>query len=425
LTRVKNLILLATVIVAASCAPVDVPPPAVTPQGDDRYLLDPRTGLTDAVAPQVAKRFDTAWRHVLAGNAPEARRRLDEILKTNPGYVPAILAEAALEIQAGRYDSAREGVAVALERAPDSLAARVYEAEIALRSGQTRAAFDLYRAVAARPDAPAIADERVAQLQDTIFNELYAAAQTASDAEAVRVLREALAINAGAIDARILLARKLLAQRQFDEARKELDPLLNTVADRADVQEMLAEIEVGHGRYQEAIIRLDRLARRTKDPRYERRLEEIKQEWSSANMPAHFHTALASTALTRAELATLLYWTVPSIRFAQNLGAPPIAVDIEDVQGRDEMIRAIALGLYDVDPVTRRVSPFRPVTASRLSALLARVLTIRGAACARGLPHEKVLAACSVPDPLATYPPDAIVTGREAQRALDQIAKKL
>lgn len=425
MTRTKTLILLAMVIVAASCAPVDVPPPAVTPQGDDRYLLDPRTGYTSAVAPQVANKFDAAWRYALAGNAPEARRRLGEILKTNPDYAPAYLAEAALEIQAGRLDAAQAAVAMTLERFPDSVAARVYEAEIALRGGQTRPAYDLYRALASRPDAPPMVRERLAQLQGTIFNELLAAAQTASDAEAVRVLREALAINAGDVDARILLARKLVAQKQFEEARKELDPLLNTVADRAEIQELLAEMEVGRGRYQEAIIRLDRLARRTKDPRYERRLEEIKQEWSSANMPAHYHTALASTALTRAELATLLYWTVPSVRFAQNLGAPPIAVDIEEVQGRDEMIRAIALGLYDVDPVTRRVSPLRHVTAGRLSTLLARVLMTRGASCARGLTNERVLAACSVTDPLATYPADALVTGRDAQRALDQIAKKL
>jgi tetratricopeptide (TPR) repeat protein len=413
------------VIVAASCTPVDVPPPAVTPQGDDRYLLDPRTGDAGTVTPEVARRFETAWRYVLAGNTAEARRRLDEVLKTNPDYVPALLAEAALEIKAGRLDAAGVSVATTLERAPDSVAARFYEAEIAFRDGKTRVAYDLFRAVAARPDAPPIANERVTQLQETIFNELFAAAQTARDAEAVRLLREALALNAGATEARILLARKLVEQRQFDEARKELDPLLNTVADRAEIQEMLAEIEVGRGRYQEAIVRLDRLARRTKDPRYERRLEEIKQEWSAANMPSHFRTAMESTALTRAELATLLYWTVPSIRFAQNLGAPPIAVDIEDVQGRDEMIRAIALGLYDVDPVTRRVGPFRQITASRLSALLARVLLIRGATCARGLTHDRVLAACGVTDPLATYPPDAVVTGRDAQRALDQIAKKL
>jgi tetratricopeptide (TPR) repeat protein len=270
-----------------------------------------------------------------------------------------------------------------------------------------------------------VAAERVEQLREMVFNELYAAAQSASDPEAARLLREALSINAGATEARILLARKLLAQKNYDEARKELDPLLNTIADRAEIQEMLAEIEVGRGRYQEAIVRYDRLARRTKDPRYAQRLEDIKQEWSAANMPEHFRTALDSVALTRAELATLLYWTVPAIRFAQNLSTPPIAVDIEEVQGREEMIRAIALGLYDVDPVTRRVSPFRQVTAGRLSALLARVLSSRGAACARGLANDKVLAACEVTDPLATYSADTTVTGKDAQKMLEQLAKKL
>ena len=52
--------------------------------------------------------------------------------------------------------------------------------------------------------------------------------------------------------------RGKLAQRQFDEARKELDPLLDTIADRPEIQEMLAEIEVGRGRFQEAIVRYDR-----------------------------------------------------------------------------------------------------------------------------------------------------------------------
>jgi tetratricopeptide (TPR) repeat protein len=426
LSHTKTLFLLAiATLLAASCAPVDVPPPAVTPQGEDRYLIDPRTGDDGPIAPAVATKLESAWRNVLAGNEAEAMRRIAEIRKTNPDLLPAQLAEAAVHIHAGRFDAAGAIVAEALARAPESLPARVYEAEIAVRQGQTRAAHDLYNNIAARADAPPTANERVAQLRETIFNELVAQAQTASDVEAARLLREALAINSGATDARILLAQKLLAQKRFDEARKELDPLLDTVADRAEIQEMLAEIDVGHDRYQEAIVRYDRLARRTKDPRYARRLEEIKQEWSAANMPSHFRTAMESTALTRAELATLLYWTVPSIRFAQNLGSPPIAVDIEDVEGREEMIRAIALGLYDVDPVTRRVGPFRQVTAGRLSSLLARVLVLRGATCARGLTQDKVLPACGVTDPLATYPPDAAVSGRDAQKALEQLAKKL
>lgn len=423
MTRTKTLFLLTALIAVVSCTPTDVPPPTVTPQGDDRYLLDPRISSEPIVPPAAARKFETAWRHVLAGNEAEAQRRLAEIEKTSPDLLQTLLAEAALHLRAGRFDQANASVALALERAPDSLAARVYEAELALRQGHTRPALELYRAIAARPDAPPLANERITQLQETIYNELYAAAQTASDPEAARLLREALAINAGSTDARILLAQKLLAQKRFDEARKELDPLLNTIADRAEIQEMLAEIEVGRGRYQEAIVRYDRLARRTKEPRYERRLEEIKQEWSAANMPSHFRTAVDSAALTRAELATLLYWTVPSIRFAQNLGAPPIAVDIEEVEGREEMIRAIAMGLYDVDPVTRRVSPFRPVTAGRLSALLARVLVLRGAACAKG--QERVLAMCGVTDPLSINSPDATVTGRDAQKMLEQIAKNL
>jgi tetratricopeptide (TPR) repeat protein len=426
LSQTKALFLLAiATLIAASCAPVDVPPPAVTPQGEDRYLIDPRIGYDGPIAPAVATKLESAWRNVLGGNEADAMRRIAEIRKTDPDLLPAQLAEAAVQIRAGRLDAASAIVAEALARAPESLPARVYEAEIAVRQGQTRAAHDFYNNIAARADAPPTANERVAQLRETIFNELVTQARTASDAEAARLLREALAINSGATDARILLAQKLLAQKRFDEARKELDPLLDTIADRAEIQEMLAEIDVGHNRYQEAIVRYDRLARRTKDPRYAHRLEEIKQEWSAANMPSHFRTAMESTALTRAELATLLYWTVPSIRFAQNLGSPPIAVDIEDVEGREEMIRAIALGLYDVDPVTRRVGPFRQVTAGRLSSLLARVLVLRGASCARGTTQDKVLPACGVTDPLATYPPEAAVTGRDAEKALEQIAKKL
>ncbi len=426
MTKTKILLLLVTVIVAASCTPADVPPPAVTPEGEDRYLIDPRTGEDAPTAPTTAPRFETAWRHVLAGNEAEARRRLTEILIKEPNFVPAILAGAVLDLRAARFAEARAAIESARQRHPESLAARVYEAEIAIREKKTSEAYDLYRAIAAEANAPATAAERVSQLREAMFNELYSAAQTApSDAEAARLLREALTLNAGATEARILLAQKLVEQRQFEEARKELDPLLDTSADRVEIQEMLAEIEVGRGRYEEAILRYDRLARRTKEPRYARRLEDIKQEWSAANMPPHFRTALESMALTRAELATLLYWTVPSIRFAQNLGVPPIAVDIEDVEGREEMIRAIALGLYDVDPVTRRVGPFRQLTASRLSGHLARVLMLRGAQCARGVSQDKVLTTCGVPDPLATLPPDAPVTGRDAQKALAEVAKKL
>jgi len=293
-----------------------------------------------------------------------------------------------------------------------------------VRENDVRRAYDLYRAIAATPGAPPTAAERVAQLENTIYEQLFAAAQAAPDGEAISLLRQALTFRPAAVEPRIRLAQRLLAQRNFDEARRELDPLLNSgEVDRAEVQEMLAEIDVGRGRYQEAIVRYDRLARRTKDPRYQQRLEQVKEEWSMANMPVQYRQALETLAITRADLAVLLYWTVPSIRFARNLGTPPIAVDLEDVAGREEMIRAIALGLFDVDPVTRRVSPFRSITVERLSRHLTRILQLRGAPCARGA--SNVLAACGVNDPLAMWPADAGITGREAEKMLEQVAKAL
>jgi tetratricopeptide (TPR) repeat protein len=418
--------LLAAAIVSAACTSTAPPPPAVTPTGEDRFLIDPRTGYQGATNPQLDQRFEAAWRFLLGGNESEGRRRLAEIRLKNPEYQPALLAEAAMEIRAGNLDAASAAVAAARQQSPDWIAPLVYEAEIAYRRDDTRAAYDLYRALAARSDAPPFAADRVSGLQSTLFNQTITAATNAPDAQAVALFREALTYNPTALDVRIGLSSRLVNLGQFDEARRELDPVLNSAeVDRPQVQEILAEIDAGRGRYQEAIVRYERLARRTNEPRYSQRLEQIKEQWSMANMPPEFRQALESPAITRGDLAVLLYWTVPSVRFAQNLGSPPIAIDIENVAGREEIIRAIAIGLYDVDPVTRRVSPSRHVTASRLTTHLTRLLTIRGAACARGIPQDRVLAACGIVDPGATVPPDATITGREAARALEQVAKAL
>ncbi|MBV8517883.1 MAG: tetratricopeptide repeat protein [Acidobacteria bacterium] len=413
---------LAIAMVAARCTTAPAPPPAVNPEAADRYLIDPRTGSSAPIAPPLTSRFDAAWQYVEAGQDAEAVRRLDEILRKNPDFMPAKLALVAIDIRAGRFNDATR----ALQALPASLVTRVYEAEIAVRQHDTRRAYDLYRAIAGEANAPATARERIAELETAMFNDLFAAAQSAPDTESIRLLREALALNPGATDARILLARKLATQREFDESRAALEPILGSAAvDRAEVQETLAEIDAGRGRYQEAIVRYERLARRTKEPRYTARLDELKEIWSSENMPPQYRQAFESTSLTRAELAVLLYWSVPSVRFAQNLASPPIAVDIADVPGREEIIRAIAIGMYDVDPVTRRVGPFRQLNAGALTRVLGRLLQVRGASCAHGTTADRTLAACGVSDPLLSMAPETPVTGRDARRLLEAIGKLL
>ncbi|HJQ38724.1 MAG TPA: tetratricopeptide repeat protein, partial [Thermoanaerobaculia bacterium] len=202
-------------LILASCTPAVTPPPNVTPRGEDRYLIDPRAG-SPAADPQTEQKLDAAWRFALAGNEAEARRLLDEIRKKNPGYAPASLVQAAIDIRANRFDAAR-----AIVQKYDTLAARVYEAEIAFRENDTRRALELYRTL----EVPA-APERIAVLENTLYEQLFAAAQTAPDAQAIPLLREALTFKPAAIEPRIQLARRLVTQRSFDDARRELEPLL-------------------------------------------------------------------------------------------------------------------------------------------------------------------------------------------------------
>ena len=90
MTKTRFLIAYAALIVAASCAPVDAPPPAVVPQGDDRYLIDPRTGAEATLPAAVASKFEAAWRYAMAGNELEAERRLAEksLLRRSEGRRP-------------------------------------------------------------------------------------------------------------------------------------------------------------------------------------------------------------------------------------------------------------------------------------------------------------------------------------------------
>ena len=428
--RNSILLLIAATIVLGACtqtAPLSAP----LPTGDERYLVDPRVGAP-AAPPALDAKFDVAWRFVLTGDRTEASKRLEAIRAGNPRYLPAQLAVAAMLIRDKQLVRARDIVDTALGRNPHYTAAEMYRAEIAIAEGETRRGLDIYRGVASEPTAPELVRDRIAELQHTLFEHLFAQAQTASDSAAIPMLREALELDPASGQARIFLARKLVATRDFDEARRVLDPVLSGAdVDRDDVQEALAEIDAGRGRLQEAIVRYERLARR--DPHFNARLSQIKDEYAAANMPVQYQRAMEAESITRSDLAVLLYWKVVAIRFASNVPAPPIAVDVTDTLGRDELVRALALGIYAVDPVTRRAGAGNVVNSTSLARIVARVLILRGAPCSRQATNESsdmgrarsVLAACNVTDPNVTLGPDSPVSGRAAAAVLDQVDRAL
>lgn len=418
----RTWILLALVV--AACAPTS-PAPVVAPRAEDRFLLDPRSGFTGPAAPAIQKRFDAAWAAFNAGNLTDARRRVADVRARDAAYTPAALLEAAIDLREGNVQAARAVVDRIVQRYS---AVEVYDAEIAIAEKRTRRAFEIYRDLSARADAPPTAAQRYAELQTQLFEESYRAALAAPDEEAVARLREALQVNPGASAARILLAQKLVALRRFDDVRREIDPVLNTAeVDNAAVQQVLAEVDLSRGRFEEAIARYERIVRRGSDPGLVRRLDEIKAQYADANMPLQYKRAIEDETLTRADLAVLLYWKVAAVRFAQNVPPPPIAIDVSETPGRDELVRAIALGVFAVDPVTRRVNPLSAVNAGALARTTARVLALRGAECARNLPQSdpsRILSVCGITDP-SLAGAELPVSGRTAAAVMEQVDRAL
>src|SRR5581483_2517372 len=380
-------------------------------------LVDPRTGWKGTPSDAIDRRFDAAWRSVLAGDYENARKRLADVESRDPSYTPAKLAEAAIDLQEGSTDAARSIAEAIAGREPQYTAAQVYLAEIDVVQNRIRSAYDRYREIVARPDAPRGAAARYAELQTRVFDQLYGAAINAPPADAIQFLHDALQVNPTATAARLLLAQNLVALRQFDDARRELTPLLNgATGNQPEVQETLAEIDVGKGQYEDAIARYEQLVRSDPTGKYAKRLDQVKQIFAAANLPTQVVRAMQQPAITRADLAVLMYWTVASIRFAQNVPTPPIATDIADIAGRDEVIRVMALGIFPVDPITRRVNPDAEVNGATLARIVTRVLAVRGASCARGVPSDQVLAACGI----RITPDDLPVSGQTAASVLQQ-----
>ena len=88
-----------------------------------------------------------------------------------------------------------------------------------------------------------------------------------------------------------------------------------------------------------------------------------------------------SRRLTRSGAALLVWWIFPEVREARVESAGIVATDVLERGDSRAMMRAISLGLLDVDPNTHRARPDAPLTrvaAARMMLLLASRLARSG-----------------------------------------------
>lgn len=221
----------------------------------------------------------------------------------------------------------------------------------------------------------------------------------------------------------VLLARAAAAGGRDDDAwtwakearkRAPADPAVTAFA---------AQAASKTGRWAEAASLYDGLA--ATDPAFVPKAEEARVEFKVQNLPEAARRAAESAKLTRAQLASLLWWTIPEVRDALVPPGVEIAVDVVDRPDRGALVRAIGLGFLTVSPETHRVGAEVAISRGDLASALRRVAILAG----RGRP----LKGCLAPDPpqpallsecgILSETPSRNVTGREALRALEKAAR--
>ncbi|MCM2314582.1 MAG: tetratricopeptide repeat protein [Thermoanaerobaculia bacterium] len=408
------LLIASVVLLTSGCATTA---PTVSPSKLG-FLLDPRVGFTGSSTPAIDKRFGEAWTKLLQGFVPDADRAFASIEKKNPGYLPATVGRAVAAMVLNDPDRGAALLDKALGVQPDYQAAKAHRAEAALAKGDVTRAFEVYRALAEAPDATATVRSRYEVVAAERFRQLQTlASSSSSNEEAIVLLQQAVQLAPQSDTAREQLARRLIGAGRFAEARVEVTTLIDRgLVDTPGVQAMLADIESGEGRHQAAIIRLERLVKRYPGQGYDDRLASVKIAYKRANLPPRYNVAVSAPTLTRADLAILAYWEISAFRFAP-IADPPIAVDIADVAGRDEIVQALGLRLLSVDPITRAVEPSRPVTAAAMLRAAGQLLRIGGAPPCAGngsVPVAQALQSCGVPVASLVAGPDAPLSGSAA-----------
>ncbi len=122
--------------------------------------------------------------------------------------------------------------------------------------------------------------------------------------------------------------------------------------------------------------------RHPREPALAARLAAAKFRWRLSLLPQEVQEMAAEPALTRAQLAVLLYWLVPEVRYSRP-AAGRIATDVLDHPHREEIVRVVNLGLLDVDPTLHRFSPAAEARRTHGLRSVTRLLAAfgRGIAC--------------------------------------------
>lgn len=367
--------LLLAVLLAGAFACSSAPPPIETPaprepeaprvSPEERgYLLAPSVGFAGEIGAERAEELERAHRRLTErGDLEEARRVAGELLAEEPAWPPALVLAAQAELIDRRYRKAVDLLLPVVEREPSYVAAQLLLGRAAELLGDIPLAYASFRAVAARSSK---AFERTGELHPRTLEILFTRLE---DALARNDLEEADRQLArlklwGAQETRTLEGERAVAQARGDLAA-ELAAVRGLAARGPAERPLLerqAELELAVGDARRGLEIIQGLVdRNPRDAVLADKLVAAKFLWRLTMLPKGLQQATAKPELTRGELAALLYWLVPNVRYARVSSGGRIATDVLDHPHQDAIVRVVNLGLLDVDSTLHSFYPGSPV----------------------------------------------------------------
>jgi len=299
----------------------------------------------------------------------------NDLLAADHDFAAAHVLLAQVDFARDRHREVVSRLAPIAARHPTYVAAQLLLGRAAEKLGDLPIAYAAYRAIAARVP---LAFERTGALHtraleitaNRVEEALRAGDLAGAEAQLAR-LREWGPAEELTFEA----ARQVAVARR--DPKSELAAVERLAARRPGdrrLAERRAELELEVGDPGKGLEIVQELARRNPgDAALAAKLEAAKFRWRLSLLPPGVQATADQPELTRAQLAVLLYWLVPEVRHARPASGR-IATDVLDHPQREELVRAVNLGLLDVDPRVHKVFPGGRVTRGTALRALWRTL---------------------------------------------------
>ncbi len=419
---------LSALVLAGACAEVATQPPVPQAAVVERpFLLPPASGYPGELDAGLGAALEDLYRRLLAdGAGPDLLRVADGLVRERPDSSPTQVFVAQLELVGGDMEGARRRLAPVVRQWPSYDAAQLLFGHVNEGLGDLPLAFDAYRQIAGRNP---IAAQRVSEMRpralEIVSNRL-ADALSANDLD--RAEEQLARLEAWAPGATPTLqgTRRLAAARgDFRAELTAVRKLRRRLPQDAQLRDRLATLEVSVGDPGAGISLLQEIAaERPGDPELADRLSRARFRWRLVLLPSEVKTVIKAPELMRSEVAALIYWLFPTVRYARPQSAR-ISNDVFDHSFREEIVRVINLDLMEVDPGLHRFGPAEPATRSEfLAAVLRAVAAARpDEACVGAVASRKRLswpiacaaaASCGLIEAEADCLPAATLSGAEA-----------